>query len=80
MLQVKLGRDIDKKLGDLSKWTGRTKEELVRQTVQDYLEEVALYYRGIAALREYEKSGEQGCTLEEVSKELGLESDIDKEG
>ena len=30
MLQVRLGRDLEKKLGDLSKWTGQTKEELVR--------------------------------------------------
>lgn len=79
MLQVRLGRDLEKKLGDLSKWTGRTKEELVRETVQNYLEEVALYYQAVSALKEHEKSEKLASTLDEVRKELGLESDIDEE-
>jgi len=72
MIAVRLPEDIEKRLADLAKATGRTKTFYVREAVLEYLDELEDIYLAEKRLGQYYAGKDQGKTLEEVERELGL--------
>ena len=68
-ISIRLGDDIEKRLTDLAKITGRTKSYYVREAVIEKLEDLEDIY---IAERRLEKPS-RIWTMEEVEKEIGLE-------
>lgn len=68
MLAIRLSPDVEKRLDELSKKTGRTKTYYAREAIVEYIDDMEDYY--LAADR-LEHPGKR-WTLEEVEKELGL--------
>jgi RHH-type rel operon transcriptional repressor/antitoxin RelB len=68
MLAVRLSPDIEKRLDELSKKTGRTKTYYAREAIIEYIDDLEDYYLAVDRLR----SPGRRWTMEEVEKELGL--------
>ncbi len=68
MLAIRLSADIEKRLDELSKKTGRTKTYYAREAIVEYLDDLEDYYLATERLK---KPGRR-WTMEEVEKELGL--------
>ena len=69
MLAVRLSPDIEKRLDELSKKTGRTKTYYAREAIIEYIDDLEDYYLAVDRLG----SPGRRWTMEEVEKELGLE-------
>jgi RHH-type transcriptional regulator, rel operon repressor / antitoxin RelB len=61
--------ELEMRLENLAKATGRSKSFYVREAIAEYLQDREDYLLGIARLEE----GGKRFTLEEVEKKLGLE-------
>jgi RHH-type rel operon transcriptional repressor/antitoxin RelB len=68
MLAVRLSPDIEKRLDELSKKTGRTKTYYAREAIIEYIDDLEDYYLAVDRLG----SPGRRWTMEEVEKELGL--------
>jgi len=68
MLAIRLSEDIEKRLDELSKKTGRTKTYYAREAIIEHLDDLEDYYLAAERLK---KPGRR-WTMEEVEKELGL--------
>ena len=68
MLAIRLPQEIEKRLEELAKKTGRTKTYYVREAILEYLDDLEDYYLAIDRL---DKPGKR-WTMEEVEEELGL--------
>ena len=68
MLAIRLSPDIEKRLDELSKKTGRTKTYYAREALVKYIDDLEDYYLGQERL----KNPGRRWTMEEVEKELGL--------
>jgi RHH-type rel operon transcriptional repressor/antitoxin RelB len=69
MLNVPLSPDIDRRLFDLAKRTGRTESELARELIEGNIEDLEDRYLAEQAIAE----GGPRLTSEQVRKELGLD-------
>jgi len=69
MLSVRLGADIEKRLTDLARRTGRTKAYYVRELIEGNLEDLEDRYLAESRLEKRRPS----LTSRQVRKELGLE-------
>jgi RHH-type transcriptional regulator, rel operon repressor / antitoxin RelB len=67
MLAIRLSPDIEKRLEELSKRTGRTKTYYAREAIVEYLDDLEDYYLAMDRL----KNPGRRWTMEEVEKELG---------
>ena len=67
MLAIRLPEEIEKRLTDLAKRTGRSKSYYVRQALLEHLDDLEDYY--LAAVRVEEAR----LSLDEVEKRLGLD-------
>ncbi|MDO8416778.1 MAG: DUF6290 family protein [Agitococcus sp.] len=72
MLAIRLPADIEKRLDDLAKKTGRTKTFYARQAILEHLEDLEDMYLAQAVIERIDAGQEQVFSLEEVEKELGL--------
>lgn len=72
MIAVRMPEDIEKRLDELAKATGRTKTYYVREAVLEYLDDLEDLYLAEKELKKV-RSGEKTYTLEEAKKALGLE-------
>jgi RHH-type transcriptional regulator, rel operon repressor / antitoxin RelB len=70
MLAIRLSPDIEKRLEELSRKTGRTKTYYAREAIVEYLDDLEDYYLAMNRLR----SPGKRWTMDEVEKELGLAS------
>lgn len=70
MLGIRLDPELEKRLKDLAKKTGRTKSHYAREAIRQYLEDREDYLKGLAILERNEPT----ISLEELEKRLGLES------
>lgn len=70
-LSIRLPDAIDKRLCVLAEETGRTKTYYVREAIAEHLEDLEDAYLAISRL---EKPSIKRWTLEELEKELDLES------
>ena len=74
MLAIRLPLDIEERLADLAKKSGRTKSFYARQAILNYLEDMEDAILGEKRLAEFEASGEKAIPIEEVMREYGLEA------
>ena len=67
-MTVRLEDDLDERLGNLARETGRTKSYYTKLALQEFLDEQEDYVLGIAALERREPT----ISLEALEKELDL--------
>jgi RHH-type transcriptional regulator, rel operon repressor / antitoxin RelB len=67
-MTVRLEDDLDERLGNLARETGRTKSYYTKLALQEFLEEQEDYLLGIAALERREPT----VSLEALEKEFDL--------
>jgi RHH-type rel operon transcriptional repressor/antitoxin RelB len=67
MLAIRLPEEMEKRLADLARKTGRSKSYYVREAVMEHLEDLEDYYLAAARVEEARLS------LEEVERRLGLD-------
>ena len=72
MLAIRLPADIEQRLDDLAKKTGRTKTFYARQAILEHLDDLEDIYLAQAVIERIDAGQEQVFSLEEVEKELGL--------
>lgn len=73
MLAVRLPEEIEKRLADLAKATGRTKTFYVREAVMEYLDDLEDLYLAEKRLGRYYAGKSGASSLAELERELGLE-------
>jgi len=71
MLAIRLPEEIEKRLEELAKKTGRTKSYYVRQAIFEYLEDMEDYYLAEERLKSFNEANT--IPLEEIMKRYGLE-------
>lgn len=71
MLAIRLPDEIEKRLDELAKKTGRTKSYYVRQAILEYLEDMEDYYLAEGRLKSFNEANT--IPLEEIMKRYGLE-------
>jgi RHH-type rel operon transcriptional repressor/antitoxin RelB len=67
MLAIRLPPDIEKRLSDLAKRTGRSKTYYAREAILEHLDDLEDYYLAAARVEEARLS------LEDVERRLGLD-------
>lgn len=67
MLAIRLPPEIEKRLADLAKRTGRSKTYYAREAILEHLDDLEDYYLAAARVEEARMS------LEDVERRLGLE-------
>lgn len=65
---LRLDDDLDQRLGNLARQTGRTKSYFAKLALQEFLDEQEDYVLAIAA----RDRKESAVTLDDLEKELGL--------
>ena len=71
MLAIRLPAEIEKRLEELAKKTGRTKSFYVRQAILEYLEDLEDFYFAEERLRTFGEA--KAIPLEEILERYGLE-------
>jgi RHH-type transcriptional regulator, rel operon repressor / antitoxin RelB len=74
MLAIRLPKELEDRLADMAKKTGRTKTFYAKEAIMNYLEDLEDAYIAEKRLDEFYKSGEKAIPLEEVKKALGLDN------
>ena len=72
MLAIRLPADIEQRLDDLAKKTGRTKTFYARQAILAHLEDLEDIYLAQAVLERVDAGQEKVFSLDDVENELGL--------
>ena len=72
MLSVKLPADVESRLDQLAKATGRTKTFFARQAIVEYLDDLEDMYLAEQRLKDHRAGRSRTYTLAEVECELGL--------
>ncbi|MCY3703831.1 MAG: DUF6290 family protein [Rhodospirillales bacterium] len=73
MLTIRLPADIEERLEQLAKATGRTKTFYAREAILRHLEDLEDLYLAEQSLAELREGRSRTYTLEEVVRDLGLE-------
>jgi len=73
MLTIRLPADIEERLEQLAKATGRTKTFYVREAILRHLEDLEDLYLAEQSLAELRDGRSRTYTLDEVVRDLGLE-------
>ncbi len=73
MLAIRLPPDIEKRLSDLAKRTGRSKTYYAREAILEHLDDLEDYYLAAARVEDARLS------LEDVERRLGLDDCICQE-
>ncbi|MHC1726057.1 MAG: DUF6290 family protein [Syntrophobacteraceae bacterium] len=73
MLAIRLPTEIEKRLDDLAKSTGRTKTFYVRQAILEYLDDLEDIYLAEKRLEDIRAGNTQPISLEEVMERHGME-------
>ncbi len=73
MLAVRLPEEIEHRLVNLAKKTGRTKSFYAREAILQYLDDLEDIYLAEKRLEDLSAGRSRTYTLEEVEEELGLE-------
>lgn len=74
MLAIRLPSEIEDRLAHLAQETGRTKTYYAREAIVTHLEELEDYYLAERVMEKVRKGEERLFSLDEVERELGLES------
>jgi len=70
MVAIRLPDELESRIDQLAKVTGRTKSFYIREALEDAIDDLEDRYLALARL---EKPSKKQWTLDEVEKELGLE-------
>lgn len=73
MLAIRLPEDLEKRLADLARRTGRTKTFYAREAIERHLGDLEDYYLAAEIAQRVRDGGEPVYSLEEVGRELGLD-------
>lgn len=73
MLAVRLPEDIERRLGELAKATGRTKSYYAREAIIDMLDELEDVYYAEKALEDLKAGRSETVPWEDVKRNLDLE-------
>jgi RHH-type rel operon transcriptional repressor/antitoxin RelB len=73
MLAIRLPGDIEKRLAELARTTGRTKTFYVREAILEYLDDLEDLYLAEKRLGNYYAGKSRGSSIEDVERGLGLE-------
>lgn len=65
-LSIRVAPEIERRLADLARRTGRSRTFYVREAILDHLEDLEDTYLGEHALQEHRESGEASIALEDV--------------
>jgi RHH-type transcriptional regulator, rel operon repressor / antitoxin RelB len=74
MLAVRLPTEIETRLDNLAKSTGRTKTYYVREAILEHLDDLEDLYLAEARLAEIRSGRVKTIPLEEVMKEYGMDN------
>ena len=72
MLAVRLPADIENRLDELARRTGRTKTFYVREAILEHFDDLEDIYLAEQRLEEIRSGRSPTLTLEEVERDLGL--------
>ena len=72
MLAIRLPEEIEQRLQDLARETGRTKTTLAREAIVEYIDDLEDFYLAEARARKNRKT----IPLEEVERQVGLDDRI----
>ena len=72
MLAIRLPEDIDRRLADLAKKTGRTKTFYAREAILEHLDDLEDIYLAEKELAEIHAGRVKTIPLEEVMREYGM--------
>ena len=72
MLAIRLPQDIEARLDELARRTGRTKTYYAREAILEHLDDLEDIYMGEEVLARIRSGEERTYTLEEVEKRLDL--------
>jgi RHH-type rel operon transcriptional repressor/antitoxin RelB len=72
MLALRLPEDIEHRLSELARRTGRTKSFYAREAILTHLEDLEDAYLAEVRAAEFRESGERAVPLSEVMDEYGL--------
>ena len=72
MLAIRLPEDIEKRLQELAKKTGRSKSYYVRQAILEYMQDLEDYYLAEERLKDFKDS--KVISLEDIMIDYGLEN------
>ncbi len=73
MLAIRLPKELEDRLADMAKKTGRTKTFYARQAIINQIQDLEDYYLGERRYEEHIRSGEPGLSTSELKKAHGLE-------
>jgi RHH-type transcriptional regulator, rel operon repressor / antitoxin RelB len=65
-LSIRVPEEIDRRLGELARRTGRSRTFYIKEAILDHLEDLEDTYLGEEALRQIRESGEPSVPLEDV--------------
>lgn len=74
MLAIRLPAEIEQRLADMAKKTGRTKTFYAREAILNYLEDLEDSYIAEKAWKKFKASGEKTIPLADVMKKYGLDN------
>ena len=72
MLAIRLPAEIEARLENLAKLTGRTKTFYAREAILEYLEDMEDLYLAEQVLADIQAGRSKTYTIEEVKKQLGM--------
>lgn len=72
MLAIRLPREIEDRLGELARRTGRTKTFYAREAILEHLDDLEDLYLAEEVLARIRSGEERTWTLDEVERNLGL--------
>lgn len=71
MLAIRLDKELEERLTELAKRTGRTKTYYARKAIEQKLQELEDYFLAEDRMQNYQPG--DGVPLDQVKRELGLE-------
>jgi RHH-type rel operon transcriptional repressor/antitoxin RelB len=74
MLAIRLSEDLEKRLDNLAKLTGRTKTFYARQAIEQHLDDLEDIYLAEQRLTEIRAGRTQTIAIEDILKRYGMEN------
>jgi len=69
---IRLPEEVEQRLNDLARATGRSKAYYIKEAIMEHLEDLEDIYLAEQTLEKIRRGEEQTYTLEEVERALGL--------
>lgn len=73
MLEIRMSEALEHRLHELASEAGQNAHDFALTAIKQFMEDREDYLDAVAAVKEMEENGGKTYTLEEVSRELGLD-------